>query len=195
MSVRVALMHGFGVEDKGRKTFGQVPDNLRREGIDAYLLPWRETTLFNVRECTEAGVNILLEDNPDVLVAHSHANVIAHKALFEGFSPKFIVVYQPAMRRSQRWPDEQHGLVWYNERDFAVRWGKAWRFMAFPWWGNPWSWGTAAAHGFEDPGANIRQTKWGKGHSYLSDSPWQELSTGVIKSIVEKTERGDYDES
>ena len=105
--MRIALLHGFNVDDGGLSTVGQMKAQLEAAGHIISIITYGDYNIFEVRFRKHKAIrhiaNQLVDLKIDAIIDHSNGANFEHKALtlLEHREKKYVVVrIAPALNRS-----------------------------------------------------------------------------------------------
>lgn len=147
------MIHGFNVRDGGRgtiakmKKFFSFPVVHKIGWIGLIELRWRNKQI--VRDI------LPLITSKDILVGHSNAALIIYRLIESGAKPKAIILFNAALRRDARWPDDILVLNFHSSSDWVVQMARWWSRLTSLGGLTPHGWGAAGRYGFTSGQKNV----------------------------------------
>lgn len=166
--MKVVLVHGFNVKDRGARSIDKLAPYLQTLGHECDTdseADYGYWTLLSMYTWKRKGVRERLARafaDADVIVTHSNGANFATQALnmMDDSRPRVLIHFSPALERKTPVPrNVKHEVVFHSKRDGVVR------FLAplapfLPW-------GSAGAHGkkVDGPVTNVDETPYIPSHS------------------------------
>ncbi len=169
--MKTHLIHGFNVTDGGRGTISRLKKFFELPIV--HDIGWIGLVSLRCRNKAIVRRMIPFISSKDVLVAHSNGALITYELIEAGAKPKAIILFNAALRRDARWPDDLLVLNFHSSKDWVVQLARVWSRLTSLGGLTPHGWGSAGKYGFTSNQSNVTNVDMAEdinGHAIKSHS-------------------------